>query len=360
MGKIDINLIKQHPKNSEIYGTEDISELAQNIKDSGYIKPLLLNSDNVIISGHRRYKACLELNIQSVPVETMAFNTEQEELEALLLENMYRDKTVEQKVREAEVWETIEKEKAKERQGTRTDIVENFPPSEMGKTRDIVAKQVGIGSGKTLESAKVVVKKIDELRGTGDTETAEFLSKALDKSVYGAKKLIEGNVATEVPKIYRDMVKTGDISVDYAYDIGKMSADNKKKIEEQDRLYEELVAKEKQEREEKERLAEIEATLPENAFALDKFRRPEQKKIFGITDFNNLTNEQYEKCQKHCKKYEDVIHKVSMLSSELDTLQAWSIIYENQEEMERELRSIEWALENLIKFQRYFKGVKKN
>ncbi|MCM0758501.1 hypothetical protein M7775_07945 [Sporomusa sphaeroides DSM 2875] len=53
--------------------------------------------------------------------------------------------------------ERIEREKAKERQGTRTDIVEMFPPSQdQGKTRDIVAEQSGFGSGKTFEKAKFI------------------------------------------------------------------------------------------------------------------------------------------------------------------------------------------------------------
>lgn len=49
--------------------------------------------------------------------------------------------------------EEIEAERAKERQGTRTDlqpnIVENLPQS---KTRDIVASTIGLGSGKQWDS----------------------------------------------------------------------------------------------------------------------------------------------------------------------------------------------------------------
>lgn len=56
-------------------------------------------------------------------------------------------KTFSQSMAEAEELEAIEGEKAKQRQGTRTDIVETFPPSDQGKTRDKVAEQVGIGSG---------------------------------------------------------------------------------------------------------------------------------------------------------------------------------------------------------------------
>ena len=43
-----------------------------------------------------------------------------------------------------------------DRQGKRTDIVEIFPPSDRGKTRDKVAEKVGFGSGRTYDKAKKV------------------------------------------------------------------------------------------------------------------------------------------------------------------------------------------------------------
>lgn len=300
------------------------------------------------------------LNIQDIPAEVKSFTNEQEELEALLLENMYRDKTMEQKVKEAEVWETIEKEKSKERQGARTDIVENFPPSEMGKTRDIVAKQVGIGSGKTLESAKIVVKKIDELREAGDMESAEFLSNALNKSVSGAKKLAEENIAKEVPNIYREMVKDGVASLSEAYNEGKLIIENKKKSKESQKQYEEILAKEKHGREEKQRIQELEASLLGNAVVLDKFRKPEETHIFGITDFNNLTKEQFDKCLIHAKKYKDAICKMTDLYTDLDCLQAWGAVLCNNDELNMWLDSISKIIQKSIAIQNYLKGVKNN
>lgn len=226
--QIDIDTLKIHPKNTEIYGEDDIEELADKIKKSGYIKPLYTNPDYVIISGHRRYKACLQLGFKKIPIVIKKFKDKQEELEILLLENIYREKTVEQKVREAEVWEIIEKEKAEKRmkagvkqndpvenfpQGTVKDVeVENFPQAEpeynikencpprneKGKTRDIVARKVGLGSGKTLETAKKVVAKINEFKASGDVEKADAISKTLNKSVSGAKKMIEEDLPHNV------------------------------------------------------------------------------------------------------------------------------------------------------------------
>lgn len=390
--KIGITEISPHPKNVEIYGEDDIQELAEKIKHSGYVKPLYIaHSDRVekdkyiIISGHRRYRACLSLGYKQIPVVVKEFENEQEELEILLLENMYRDKTTEQKVNEAKIWEVIEKEKAEKRrlsnlkQSTESDnrptrkkeinpgenlpkgdIKENIPQQiKKGRTIDIVAKRVGLGSGKALERAKPVVEKITELREKGDTENAEFLSKALDKSISGTKKIVDENIVNEVPKVYKDMVKEGNISVNEAYSMTKSAIEVKRRNEESQKKYEDQLKKEQEEREEKQRIEELEKSLPENAVVLDKFRKPEEPQIFGITDFSNLTEEQFNSCLKHSKKYEDRVYKVAMLNVDLDCLQAWSCIYNSQEEINDKLETINMAVQNLIAIQNYFKGVKK-
>lgn len=363
--KLSINLLKKHPKNLQIYGEDNISELAKKIKETGWIKPLIITDKNIIISGHRRYNACMLLNIQDVPVEVKSFNNEQEELESLLLENMYRDKTMEQKVREAEIWEVIEKAKAEKRRlSTQNNNVgkavkENFPELVTGQTRDIVAKQVGIGSGKTLESAKIVVKKIDELRELGDVENAEFLSNALNKSVSGAKKLAEENIADKVPGIVQEQVKAGELTINGAYILTKSAIETRRKNEENLKQYEENLAKEKLEREEKQSLKKLEASLPENAVLLNKFRKPEETHIFGITDFNNLTEEQFDKCLIHAKKYKDAICRMTDLYTELDSMRAWEAVLCDNDELTMWLDSISQVIQKSIAIQNYLKGVKK-
>lgn len=65
-----------------------------------------------------------------------------------------RIKTGDQLYKEGSAIKVIEATKARERQGDRTDIpniVENLPPSSYGKTRDIVADKIGLGSGKQIK-----------------------------------------------------------------------------------------------------------------------------------------------------------------------------------------------------------------
>ncbi len=198
--------LRPHPLNFSIYGAaEDVSDLVELIRASGWVRPLVINQHNIIISGHRRCIAVQILGWKTVPVEVREFPSEEAELEALLLENATREKTREQKVREAEAWERVERAKAKQRQQlaaamtnqklgreTHETLVENFPQASKGKSRDKVAKLVGLGSGRTYAKAKKVVEAIDELKSQGDIEVALDLRQVLnEQSVDAAIKRLK-------------------------------------------------------------------------------------------------------------------------------------------------------------------------
>ena len=116
--RIDIDLLQENPINTEIYGEDDpaqLTELIEKIRVSGYIKPLIINKNYMIISGHRRYRAAKILGMTGIEVE-MISKDENQELEILLAENAFREKNIIQKVREAEYYRIVEEKKAMERQ----------------------------------------------------------------------------------------------------------------------------------------------------------------------------------------------------------------------------------------------------
>jgi ParB-like nuclease domain len=199
---IDPQLLQPHPENEHIYGeNEDISVLVELIQESRWIKPIVVSQHGRIISGHRCWKAAVELRWLEVPIFVKEFSNEMDELEALLLENATRDKNPEQKVREGLVWESIEGEKArvcslanlKQNQNQPTEV-ENFPPREKGKTRDALANRVGLGSGRNYDKAATVVAEIDKLLSSNLEQNQEFariLRHTLNKkSVHAAYQLI--------------------------------------------------------------------------------------------------------------------------------------------------------------------------
>ncbi len=182
--QIDINLLQPHPRNVDIYGQEDVSELQQSIAESGWIKPLTVNPEYMVISGHRRYQAAKALGYTKLPVVVEKFASPEAEMERLLRENENRGKTPEQQIREGMTWEPIEKKKAEEREksGKKADPPENFPEGEKGEVRDIIARRVGLGSGKTYEKGKDVVAFIDKELRMGDIlHYAEILRTQLNE-----------------------------------------------------------------------------------------------------------------------------------------------------------------------------------
>jgi ParB family chromosome partitioning protein len=145
--KMQISMLIDHPRNMEIYGEEDqkqFDELVEQIRLTGWIKPILINRNFMIISGHRRVRAARVLGRTEIEVEKFMGDDDQE-LERLILENYFREKSTLIKVLEAEVLIEIEQRKAEERrQYTAMNnfdhglTVESFPPSgETGKVREI-------------------------------------------------------------------------------------------------------------------------------------------------------------------------------------------------------------------------------
>jgi hypothetical protein len=101
---VDINSIKEHPKNSEIYSksrnSED-DELMENIKLYGLLQPIVIDiNTNYIISGNRRYKCCKKLGMNKIQV--IRKNIKYDVIN-LINFNKYRDKTQVERVNEYRV-----------------------------------------------------------------------------------------------------------------------------------------------------------------------------------------------------------------------------------------------------------------
>ncbi len=117
---VNVDNLKPHPRNVEIYGNEDVTDLIAQIEASGKIfNPIKIKEDYTIISGHRRWRAAKALDMQEVPCEYVSFDSYEEELAALVMFNYQRQKTNEQKTREGMLLEeTLRDESALRRIST--------------------------------------------------------------------------------------------------------------------------------------------------------------------------------------------------------------------------------------------------
>lgn len=191
--KIEINKLNPHPKNRYIYGYDDnLDELIEKIRTSQWIKPILINSQNTIISGHRRVESCKKLGITEVEYE-LVVDDPVIQLELLVAENFYRVKTTTQLMKEAEIYEEIEKHKAYQRKieigklnlGQSSDEVNWSQLGEKGRTTEKVSNMIGI-SESSLKRGKKVMDFIDE-----HPDYKWFFENTLDQSINKSVKMTE-------------------------------------------------------------------------------------------------------------------------------------------------------------------------
>lgn len=59
--------VKQYAKNAKKHPEEQVSYIANSIKEFGFRQPLVIDKDNVIVIGHGRYLAAKKLGLEVVP-----------------------------------------------------------------------------------------------------------------------------------------------------------------------------------------------------------------------------------------------------------------------------------------------------
>lgn len=182
--------LQAHGFNREIYNT-DATDLIDRIELEGYEETfgrVTIKPDGTILSGHRRWKAAQAAGIDEIPVEVVNPETEREERRLILLANEYRDKTPAEKIREAEAWEELEADKAKERMSKGGEGTQKLADPETGEAKEKAAEKVGV-SKETVRKGQQIKEKAED----GD-ETAQEEWEKLDKgeqSIHGAHQNIK-------------------------------------------------------------------------------------------------------------------------------------------------------------------------
>jgi N6-adenosine-specific RNA methylase IME4 len=156
-----LSLIATRPINDIIVGERhrkdlgDIAGFAARIGKDGLLNPITIKPDGRLIAGERRLRAVKLLGWSEIPVHVVDTGTV---VSGEFAENVDRkDFTLSELVAIGEDVEAEERERAKERQGSRTDLVATCHEVGFGRTRDRTAQKLGI-SGHTFERAKEVVE----------------------------------------------------------------------------------------------------------------------------------------------------------------------------------------------------------
>jgi hypothetical protein len=161
-----------------IYSPNPPEDLIESIRINGVLARIWISPDNTIISGHRRVEACKRLGIAEVEAEVREYS------DSLVIEsNRYRDKTWEERLKEAAALEKIEKTEAEKREkaGKKLDPAQNFA---QGETREKVAARIGT-SHETLRKVKVIAAEKPELLPSGGkTEIHKIREGLVDYILY--------------------------------------------------------------------------------------------------------------------------------------------------------------------------------
>ncbi len=157
MAKVAISEIKIGDRIRKEYG--DIDQLAADIKENGLIQPIVISPDNVLLCGERRLKACQALGWADIDATIQSATDARRALALEISENENRKSfTVSERLAYAAKLLPLAKEEARERQSG-----ERASRESRGKVRDIIARDVGFGSGVTYERARAVSES-----GAGD------------------------------------------------------------------------------------------------------------------------------------------------------------------------------------------------
>lgn len=194
---------------------EQILGLEQDILAHGCLEPLII-WNGTLIDGHHRYDICQKHGL-TYEVKNMQFDSEMHAMYwCWSNQKNRRNLSKYELAAKALMFEDWFAGKAKERQGTRTDIVETLPQCEIGKTRDQVAEIAGI-SGRTIDKVKTIEAKAsieikEKLRkqdisinkAYSDIKSGEKRTERINKIVEISKCNAELNTDKKYAVIYAD------------------------------------------------------------------------------------------------------------------------------------------------------------
>lgn len=133
----------------------DMQALQDSIKANGLLQPIGVDKDRRLVFGGRRLAACKALGLVTIEAKVV-------DCDALIAENDENEVRKAFTVSERVAIAAAVAERLKGRQGSGPakrggNISTSLDDS--GKTRDLAAAKAGLGSGKTLEAAQVVIAK---------------------------------------------------------------------------------------------------------------------------------------------------------------------------------------------------------
>ena len=166
----------------------EYAELKRDIKAKGILMPLIVSQDFLVVCGHQRVRVAQDLKLVEVPAIVRSFESLQETVDYAVKDNLLRRQL--NRYTKALLglrWLQVEQKYAQQRQGTRTDLMDETSAKSFaevgGPTLAKVGQKVGLSS--------VTMRKVRYIEENADDDTKAELRSG-EKSIHGAyKKLRE-------------------------------------------------------------------------------------------------------------------------------------------------------------------------
>ena len=213
----------------------DLKELSDDIAKNGLINPPVVTPDFELIAGERRLEAMKKLGYKQIEVRIMKVEDAEHKLNLEINENENRkDFNKSERIEYARQLERIERVKASQREkaGVAIDPSQN---SDRGRTDDIVAEKLGIGSRDTYRKEKYIADNADpetleqwnkeEISTHKAYTKVKELEKELEESTAANKRLADKLVELEQrePEVIEKKVVPDD------YELTKVQLENANK-----------------------------------------------------------------------------------------------------------------------------------
>ena len=151
-----VSKLKAHPQNQEIYTISNIEDLEQSISKLGLLEGLVIDEDNQVISGNRRFVAVKNLGWKKVECQKVSIPKD-EILTYIIHHNKQRVKTCRERLNESKVLMKFHSIG----QGKRNDIT-SVNANRGSTTRDEVGKIIGM-SGVQITKLLLIDRENPEL-----------------------------------------------------------------------------------------------------------------------------------------------------------------------------------------------------
>ena len=89
--QVDPALLVPHPQNSRKHSEKQLRQLAGAIKEFGFTQPITITGENVILAGHARREAAIELGLFTVPVVRRTDLSEAQQRALVIADNKMHD-----------------------------------------------------------------------------------------------------------------------------------------------------------------------------------------------------------------------------------------------------------------------------